>query len=153
MSEESYDLAYQVIASHDNVKYLVLKSELKKYIKSFYKNVKEEYLLAISLKLYYFTINNPVYKEVNNNNINFLKTELHALSCLNNYFKDKNEIYNSIILTTIVDLISLINNINDIRLNYVKGNTNKGRKQASTYQIHEIEELSEVVYELQKTLN
>jgi hypothetical protein len=143
---------YDIINSQDELKILVLKESTISIIKNYSKVTLINYLYALKNKPYFHVINNPIYKEVNKQNLKILREELKILSYLN---KNINKMYTSndkLYLTNYLELIECFYNINQIRIEYIKENSNIGRMAASTHHLKNIEELLEEKNNLKKQL-
>lgn len=158
MLKEFFTLSYKLLKENDDtkieeIKYVLIKSKIRNQIqKQMIKNLFFSYISHI----YYLIINNPVYLEVNNENIKITLEELKILSFLKKFFPNLQNIENNQLLYLYIQILENLNQIDIIRNSYLEENTNIGRKIASRYHLQnvkcQLEKQAELKEQVIKTL-
>jgi hypothetical protein len=143
---------YDIINSQDEVNCMVLKNATTKYLKNTSKIAITEYLATIFTRTYYYLINNPVYKTINKESSKILKEELKILIFLMKNIKKLEKTDDEDFFTNYMQILECFFNINNIRIAYIKENTNIGRLIPSSYHLMQIEELLKKEEELEIAL-
>lgn len=141
--KEFFETAYNLIEKKDpvnleQIKFIIIKSKILNETK---KCMVRNYLLSQLLRIYYRIINNKVYQEVNKENIKICLEELKIISLFKTYFPPLEEIENEKILFLYLKLLECLNEIDEIRVDYLEENGNIGRTIASSYHLVQIDEL------------
>lgn len=156
--EEFFTLSYKLLEENDaakieEIKYVLIKSKI---IAQTEKHMIKNLLFSYFSHIYYLIINNPVYLEVNKENIKMLLEELKILSFLKKFFPNLQNIENNQLLSLYIQILESLNQIDLIRTSYQEENANIGRKIASRYHLQnlkcQLEKQAELKEQVIKTL-
>lgn len=141
--KEFFETAYNLIEEKDpvnleQIKFIIIKSKILNETRKY---MIRNYLLSQLLRIYHWIINNKVYQEVNKENIKICLEELKIISLFKTYFPPLEEIENEKILFLYLKLLECLNEIDEIRVDYLEENGNIGRTIASSYHLVQIDEL------------
>lgn len=131
---------YEFLKAKDGIKRMLLQEQLPNLQKEFEIKINQELLRSIFYHLYYLILNNKVFIEINQKNIEILRKERKIMEEIH---KEISDIENDSVLYLLLQKIDYLNQIDELRLDYVHTNSNIGRTATTSFQLSQIQKYIE----------